>query len=128
MVEELGKNVPEYLMNTNSSINKEEMKSASEMLKDLHNEMPKIIKEPLPQRNAYGENSSSQIDLTDDEIISIEDTYRETCGAMKKEQSLEETQQNNRNKSMTIIEEESEIDESSMLNNMQSQASLKLTS
>ena len=59
MVEELGKQVPDYLMNTNSSINKEEIKNNSEILKDIHNEMPRIIKEPLPQKIGYGENSSS---------------------------------------------------------------------
>eukprot|EP00347_Sterkiella_histriomuscorum_P011618 403371761 len=80
-------------------------------------------------------NMSSQIDITDmsdGEIISIEDTYRETNAACKK--SIEQTMQqsvNRGNKSMTIIEEE-DYEESEILNNqstilgMMSQNSLKL--
>ena len=57
--------------------------------------------------------------MTDDEIISIEDTYKETNAmSSKKESSIEEGCMNIRNKSMTIIEEDDdESEESSVLNN-----------
>lgn len=112
MAEELQKNVPDYLMNTNSSLGgqmQEEIKSAHQEyeqnernqrpLKDNEN-MPRIIiKEPLGKllgHNGSGgfqlENSGSQIDLTDlsEEIISIEDTYRETNATCRK--SIEESE------------------------------------
>jgi hypothetical protein len=58
MVEELSKNMPEYLMHTNSSINKDDLKSANEIFRDFQKEasqssvnyaidMPRILKEPL---------------------------------------------------------------------------------
>lgn len=86
--------------------------------------MPRIIKEPLVNNNKYYENagspmngSNSGMDLTDmsEEIISIEDTYRETSAACRK--SLEESEIKpivKGNKSMTIIEEE-DYEESEIL-------------
>ena len=77
--------------------------------------MPRIIKEPLKTESL----NSSQVDLTDmsgEELISIEDTYRETASACRK--SLEESEAvpvvARGNKSMTIIEEE-EYEESEIM-------------
>ncbi len=85
--------------------------------------MPRIIKEPLVnnQQLLYSGSplncSNSAMDLTDmsEEIISIEDTYRETSAACRK--SLEESEIKpavKGNKSMTIIEEE-DYEESEIL-------------
>ena len=58
------------------------------------------------------------MDLTDDEIISIEDTYKETNVGGKREEEEEAKGMHCGNKSMTIIEEdEDEYEDSSMLNN-----------
>lgn len=75
MADELQKNMPEYLMNTNSMM-KEELKQATNDL----------IKEPLMQSMVSGGGNTSHLDLGDmsDEIISIEDTYRETNAACRK--------------------------------------------
>eukprot|EP00347_Sterkiella_histriomuscorum_P015626 403356318 len=190
MAEELQRNMPDYLMNTNSSLeqrdsftrqkqNQHGSKDALEGNKDpllmniMHGgsqnssfnrsikdnrDMPRIMtttnsgraQNSLDLNQKQGNyqqvnvstnfmeqsaNMSSQIDITDmsdGEIISIEDTYRETNAACKK--SIEQTMQqsvNRGNKSMTIIEEE-DYEESEILNNqstilgMMSQNSLKL--
>lgn len=69
------------------------------------------------------DSSSSMIgaDMTEDEIISIEDTYRETqqkaAGDQTEELKNNSVQRLFGNRSMTIIEEEAdEYEESSMLN------------
>lgn len=70
--------MPDYLLHTNSSINREEFRQATAV--DDECDLPRtILKGPLEsERPSQILDGSSQIDLTDDEIISIEDTYRET--------------------------------------------------
>ncbi|CDW84673.1 UNKNOWN [Stylonychia lemnae] len=164
MAEELSKNMPDYLMNTNNSIllNKDSFKSGQDHDQSLcrssknNDNMPRMIKDThqssthIRQSNnnhnqrdlhnnsslifnengsagvaggnylEHSANMSSQIDITNmsDEIISIEETYRETNAACRK--SMEEIQppqsQQKGNKSMTIIEEE-DYEESEIINN-----------
>ena len=127
MAEELQKNLPDYLMNTNSMM-KEELKQATDSSEldydqfDKNLNMPKmILREPLMASLGSAANNTSQLDLADmsDEIISIEDTYRETNAVCRKSQ--EQQQQplpeniHKSNKSMTIIEEE-DFEESTIVN------------
>ena len=142
MAEELQKNLPDYLMNTNS-IMKEELKQATDSSEldydqfDKNLNMPKmILREPLMASLGSAANNTSQLDLADmsDEIISIEDTYRETNAVCRKSQ--EQQQQplpeniHKSNKSMTIIEEE-DFEESTIVNmtsNLGLQASQRVLS
>jgi len=111
MVEELQRTVPDYLMNTNSSqANRDAIADANR-----YENMPRIIKEPL--RTDAHSLDNSQIDLTDmsgEELISIEDTYRETASACRKSIEEQAPVAGRGNKSMTIIEEE-EYEESEIL-------------
>ena len=127
MAEELQKNLPDYLMNTNSMM-KEELKQATDSSElyydqfDKNLNMPKmILREPLMASLGSAANNTSQLDLADmsDEIISIEDTYRETNAVCRKsqEQQYQPLPENihKSNKSMTIIEEE-DFEESTIVN------------
>ncbi len=142
MAEELQKNLPDYLMNTNSMM-KEELKQVADSSEldydqfDKNLNMPKmILREPLMASLGSAANNTSQLDLADmsDEIISIEDTYRETNAVCRKSQ--EQQQQplpeniHKSNKSMTIIEEE-DFEESTIVNmtsNLGLQASQRVLS
>ena len=142
MAEELQKNLPDYLMNTNSMM-KEELKQVTDSSEldydqfDKNLNMPKmILREPLMASLGSAANNTSQLDLADmsDEIISIEDTYRETNAVCRKSQ--EQQQQplpeniHKSNKSMTIIEEE-DFEESTIVNmtsNLGLQASQRVLS